>query len=621
METHEPPPSSNDAILSETVAQSELPHDTGEDVAQWDQPRREHIINTGYVGSTHWSAILDDIHELKAVLGGSSEVQEAQELIEPKATASGREPIFGLSNDYSTQQIISRYLPSRVEVDRFLSIYFRGETFILPFIHSNHFQRQYRDFWADTEKVNPLWLSILFSICYVASLIGGETVPYHSSQNGLVTDRSILHVAAGQCLVAGEYHLPQLFTVEALMMYAHCKNLRSLDPSREAGAILGLVVRMAYEMGYHRDPDSVGSFTIFEGEMRRRFWAVCKQMDLMVSFMLGLPSNICLEDCDTKSPRNLLDSDFDVGTQTLPAPRSENEVTNLLWFIVKDGQMISFSKVCQDALSFTEKSEVEILQLDKEVRKMHSTVPDVLRARPLSESITDSPFLIITRLYVEFISLKSLCVLHRRYMTRGNIFSTRSCVEAGKSLVSSFIDMYKEFSPGGQLHAERWMLGNFTMNDFLLGVMVLCLVVHIRWKRGSQNSAIDATTESEVVALLEQSHAICVEKSTTSRDARRVSHAIRLTLNEAKPSSLPNMSSRPFLAPPATTLGVQPVAGEKREMDPTSLLLHSPYNYTQGYEAAFGLLDPFNFMGNDIESIDWTAFDPQNLEQDASNME
>jgi hypothetical protein len=163
---------------------------------------------------------------------------------------------------------------------------------------------------------------------------------------------------------------------------------------------------------------------------------------------------------------------------------------------------------------------------------MHSTIPDVLRARPLSESIADSPFLIITRLYVEFISLKSLCVLHRRYMARGNVFSTRSCVEAGKSLVSSFIDMYKEFSPGGQLHAERWMLGNFTMNDFLLGVMVLCLVT--RWKRGSQNLAIDTTTEGEVLALLEQSHAICVEKSTTSRDARRVSHAIRLTLNGSK---------------------------------------------------------------------------------------
>jgi hypothetical protein len=81
--------------------------------------------------------LLDDIHELRAVLDGSPEVHEAQELIESEASASGREPIFGSSNNYSMQQIISQYLPSRVEVDRFLSIYFRERpSFFLSFIQS-----------------------------------------------------------------------------------------------------------------------------------------------------------------------------------------------------------------------------------------------------------------------------------------------------------------------------------------------------------------------------------------------------------------------------------------------------------------------------------------------------
>jgi hypothetical protein len=404
--------------------------------------------------------------------------------------------------------------------------------------------------------------------------------------------------------------------VEALGLYAHCKNITNLDPSREAGAILGMVVRMAYEMGYHRDPDLFGSFTVFEGEMRRRFWASCKQLDLMISFMLGLPSNICLEDCDTKSPRNLLDSDFDADTQVLPASRSENEATRLLWFIVKERQMIGFSKVCQDALSFKEKSEAEIVQLDNEIREMHTTIPDVLRARPLSESIIDPPFLIMTRLYIDFIHLKSLCVLHRKYMARGNVFSTVSCIEAGTRLVSEFIDMYKEFAPGGQLYLQRWMLGNFTMNDFLLGVMVLCLVVHTRWKRGSQNSAIDTATESRVLALLEASHAICIEKSSASRDARRVSNAIRLTLHSAKSSNVagnaPSQSSS--LASDDTGVAssnVQSIVSETQGVDSAPLLLPPWNGFIMSDEAAFGLLDPFNFAGNDIENMDWTLFDPQ----------
>jgi hypothetical protein len=576
--------------------------------------------NTRYVGSTHWSAVLDDIQELKAVLGSSADVQEDEEPTASEFPVLRGELIFGLPNTYSLQQIMSQYLPSRVEVDRLLSTYFQSQVYMAPFIHAYHFQRQYREFWDDTANVNPLWLSILFSICYMSSLIGeaSNSSSNDSSKNDLANRLSLLHTAAGQCLVLGEYHRPQKFTVEALGLYAHCKNITSLDPSREAGAILGMVVRMAYEMGYHRDPDLFGSFTVFEGEMRRRLWASCKQLDLMISFMLGLPSNICLENCDTKSPRNLLDSDFDADTQVLPASRSENEATRLLWFVVKERQMIGFSKVCQDALSFTEKSGEEIVQLDSEIREMHTTIPDVLRARPLAESIIDPPFLIMTRLYIDFIHLKSLCVLHRKYMARGNVFSTVSCVEAGTRLVSEFIDMYKEFARGGQLYAQRWMLGNFTMNDFLLGVMVLCLAVHTRWKRGSapQNSAIDTATESRVLALLEESHAICVEKSSASRDARRVSHAIRLTLHSAKSSSnVPKNAASQVVTSTSeevTPFGVQSTVGETQGLDSTSLLL-PPWNgfVIQGEETAFGMLDPFNFTGNDVENMDWTLFDPQ----------
>jgi hypothetical protein len=95
-------------------------------------------------------------------------------------------------------------------------------------------------------------------------------------------------------------------------------------------------------MGYRRDADSFESFTrclrvkCAEGSVQH-----ASEMDLMISFQLGLPSNICLEDCDTKSPRNLLDSDFDADTQDLPASRSENEFRRLLWFIVKGRQMIN----------------------------------------------------------------------------------------------------------------------------------------------------------------------------------------------------------------------------------------------------------------------------------------
>ncbi|KAJ5234498.1 uncharacterized protein N7469_003666 [Penicillium citrinum] len=74
--------------------------------------------------------------------------------------------------------------------------------------------------------------------------------------------------------------------------------------------------------------------------------------------------------------------------------------------------MDSFSKVCRDTLSFDEKSETEIAQLDGEIRQFY---------------------------------LKSLCVFHRKYMVRGDPFSTKSCVEAGQQLVSIFIESTESF--------------------------------------------------------------------------------------------------------------------------------------------------------------------------------
>lgn len=570
------------------------------------------VEETRYVGFTHWSGILDDINELKVVLGESVDLQGPPESDSLEALVIDSELIFGLPSDYSLPQIISQRLPLKVEIDRSLSLYFQGESFIIPFIHTAHFQRQYREFWADPTKVNPLWLSMLLSICCMASLIRGATESNKSALEDMLTESYKFHALAGQCLVLGEYHKPQQFVAEALTLYAHCKNLRSLDPSREAGAILSMVVRMAYEMGYHRDPDFYGSFTVFEGEMRRRFWATCKQMDLMISFQLGLPSNICLENCDTKSPRNLSDSDFDADTQRLPESRSENEATRLLWFIVKERQMASFSKVCRDALSFREKSEEQILELDQEIRQMQMTIPEVLRTRPLSESIADSPFLIMTRIYVEFIYLKSLCVLHRRYMARGNNFSTRTCIEAGKKLVSQFIDMYKEFASGGQLYTERWMLGNFTMNDFLLGVMVLSLGVHSCRKGRLQQSAIDPITESELLLLLEQSHAICVEKSKASRDARRVACVVRLILNGAQSvNALPGRRNPASQISLPTSLGMQSAADTIRGVDLTPLSPKSQHRKVEENGMPFAWFDGFNFLSNDFEDFDWTLLDSQ----------
>jgi hypothetical protein len=98
---------------------------------------------------------LDDIHELKVPLGNSADVQEVQRRATPEAPASGSELFFGSPNLYSLQQVLCRYLPPKVDADRYLSVYLQGDIFIVPFIHTQHFKRQYKEFWADPVNVYP----------------------------------------------------------------------------------------------------------------------------------------------------------------------------------------------------------------------------------------------------------------------------------------------------------------------------------------------------------------------------------------------------------------------------------------------------------------------------------
>jgi hypothetical protein len=493
----------------------------------------QNASETGYTGSTHWSTILDNIEELKTAMHVTSDADDSNGIEAPE-----EELLFGSSRQYSMQQSLSDNLPSKVEVDRRLSAYFNAKILIMPCIHIHQFQRQYQKFWEDPLAAPPLWISTLFSLCCMAAKIGEVTDTSQASTLDLQEDvRAAFLRAAAQCLVLGGFSRPQHQAVEALVLYAQCKYMLSLDPSRELCLIISIVSRIAYMMGYHRDPDNFSHLTVFEGEMRRRTWSMCRQFDVMVSFQFGLPSNIPIDSWDTKSPRNLLDSDFDEETKTLPPSRPQNEPTPILYFVVKHALLKGFTKVCNHALSFATRSPAEVLELDNEIRRMYLTVPESLRMRPMALSLADPPYLIITRLYIEFLHQKCMCILHRRYMAQGNEYSTKAWVDAANTIITYFIDVNKEFQPGGQLRADRWALSSFNVNDFLLAVMSLCLFLCI-WKR--QNPGKYAIEEPAIYAhleLLKQSYKVCVEKSTTSKETKRVATGLKTALQQLEPRS------------------------------------------------------------------------------------
>ncbi|MCJ1458928.1 hypothetical protein MMC28_009304, partial [Mycoblastus sanguinarius] len=468
-------------------------------------------------GSTHWSAMLQDIEGLRSAIIPNEATTTDSDIFEYKEN-TGASLILGSAVPLQFQEVLVQYLPSRQEVDRLTAAYFRGRGVSAPFIHASYFQKLYQDFWKDPLRAPVLWTSILFSICHIAKstlTLGKENV-YRDDRYS---------VASAHCLALGEYFRPKRFSVESLLLFVQAKCLTSLGMSPDSGLIFGLLIRLATIMGYHRDPD-IFQLSAFEREMRRRTWSLCIQLDLLISFQLGLPSNIQFPTWNTRPPRNLQDSDFDEDTKELPPARPDSESTDILFYIAKHRLMTVFEKILRHNMSTGTNESADVDELDTEIRDTYSALPEILRPRPIADSVVDSPSLIVTRLCVSFVYQKCLCVLHRPYVTRGRVYSTQVCCDAASSIVRHLNDTYQEFLPGGQLETERWFMSNITWHDYLLGVIALCLVLCA----SSKSIAASNIKTVETLQLLRRARDVCVEQSMRSKDSGRVQKVINATL-------------------------------------------------------------------------------------------
>jgi len=510
------------------------------DAAQKDGTLQRVADGGSYLGSTHWSAVLQNINELKSDLQTGS--VDHDDISEP-VDFSRPDALFGGQRPPSLHHVLKRHLPDRIHIDRRISQYFNAKYMIIPFIHMKQFRRQYEEFWRDPSNANVVWISQMFSICCLAASLSLATNKSSDHCQNEKNTRESFEVAAGQCLLLGNYSKPQPYVIEALALFLQCKYASSLDPSREVALIFSMQTRLAYMMGYHRDGSNFpGRFTPFQAEMRRRTWAALKQFDLMAAFQFGIPSNVTPGSFDTANPSNLLDVDFDEDTKELPPSRPEHELTQTLYFVVKSRIVDVFAKICQHAISFPsiDPTVAEIMALDAQVRQSAETIPEALRIKPIAQSITDQGYEIMVRLNISFLWRKALCVLHRKYMiAKEDTYSYDTCVESASAMCASIIDIYSEFQPGGNFENDGWMLSSFTIVDYLLAIMVLCLAMSVSRKNyvnagGDSYAWLCLNQIQTVLEILDTSRSICAELGQRSREAKRVSRVLSAVLDRLR---------------------------------------------------------------------------------------
>jgi hypothetical protein len=350
-----------------------------------------------------------------------------------------------------------------------------------------------------------------------------------------------------QCLVQSNYITPGRYKVEALFLYTMGEFLRSCDAQAGVSFMLGLTIRLAMRMGYHRDPRNFPNISAFEGEMRRRIWAVMSQLDTLISFQVGLPRTIQAWQHDVEPPRNLFDEDFDENTQELPLSRPETELTTLCYTRAKGRVMSVFGRISDLAYSREPVTYEQTLEIDRHLEEAHDQIPSILRIKPMEQSITDPSDRILKRFTLEILYQKCRCVLHRRYLAEFHdnmryAYSRWVCMTAAKQILQHQAVLHYESQPGGQLYRERRFPNSIQNTDYLLAAMIICLELshghptEPRTDSQSNDMRVIIKVREDLLAVLETTHQVFKDMRRRSSDAQKAYAAMSIMLRRVKKS-------------------------------------------------------------------------------------
>ncbi len=491
------------------------------------------------------STIVADLQELRSLITGDNASGLNADIYEESAV------LLGASTTPSLEFILHQYLPERQEVEAYLAKYFRAPFIAIPVIHSGAFRQQLELFWESKHHADPIWTGLLFALLSLSAHIASVS----TSDSTTAMDRFV--TASAQCLSLGGYTRPKKHLIPALLLLAQSQYLRRLDPSREVRMVLAMISQLAFQSGLHREPPQ--SVSPFEAEMRRRHWLGVRHFEIQVACQFGVPSVIPYNAYDVSPPRNLHDEDIQEDIIKLPEERVWSEPTVVTSFLIKSRLMTVLSEVYHHALSVrkdaSDNSEETISRLDFAIRHEHASIPSKYALRAISESYTDSEGLIMSRLTLEFLVQKTLCILHRRRMAEGHDYSRRTCIDAACKIVKEATDLVTELGAGRQLQGKSYILNSTIVNDFLLGSMILCLGIATEDRTASRRRTnTDTERLHKQIDLLNKARDLCAELTPRSRGAKRVGEAISLLFSRLQS----NASIDPQLPTPFSGIGVPP---------------------------------------------------------------
>ncbi|KAK3944185.1 fungal-specific transcription factor domain-containing protein [Diplogelasinospora grovesii] len=587
---------------------------------------------TTYVGATHFMAMLDDIEDLKSYFDDEEDPGEQS----PNSQESQSPEIMLLPRGgRMDRQDILDVLPQRHIVDRLVQRYFTANSPSQHTVHRPTFVRQYNEFWLDPDKTPLDWVALLLLVLALGTFFSTFQAPHELENDSDVPPMERFRryrAAAGWALVHSKYTCPGPMTLQPLLLYVEGEFLVNRAYQTTCYLLSSVCIRLMLKMGLHRDPSKLPNISPFDGEMRRRWWNLAIQIDLIVSFHMGLPSMIHGIESDTNLPRNLMDEDLSEDCAELPPSRPSSEYTSLTYPIWKSTICRIFGLVARQAHSLTLPTYNEVMKLDWILEDKWKQVPPFMVIKPLEDSITDPPSLINQRFGLGALYQKSRCVLHRRYLVEAapkkeHAYSRRTCLEAALALLDYQSIIYQATLPGGMLRQNGWFITALAIHDFLIAAMIIYIICQNDnySEVGENNGWVEPGTplpnKEELRNKLRRSHRIWKTVAQDTPVVRKAAEILETMLRKTQVTN--NLQNRQDVgrnidATAFNNTRLEPITTPRLSMGSSSVIA-GPAEQPQ---AAFSRNDlvpqpmpgpvvdtPWLELGTDLCEMDWTTFD------------
>ena len=437
-----------------------------------------------FASDAHWYAIMAEIGEVKKYFENHKE-DYTKHLAKVEAARAHENPgnAFLLQGPAAKDkdELLAAF-PSKADSDRLIARYFNAYDPSVHIVHGPSFQKQYDAHWMNPAGTSVVWLGMCYAMMTLAlqsyHRAGDEPPEYRGRALELSHEHRLL---TAQCILLADITQPIAQLLETLVLHVQAEYGRSRDAEPSVLLMTGICVRLAIRMGYHRDPGPHANIKPFMGEMRRRVWTFVRQIDLLISFQFGMPSIVRSDHVDTQAPRNLYDDELHEDMKELPASRPAFEATPMTYMIAKSRITFTFGQIVERTGSLTNQpSYEETMSFDQQLRDIRASHPPLLQMRPFQDSARDPANLIMQRIGLELVYLRSIFVLHRRFIAKGRdnpryAYSRRACIDASMEMLTHQATLHEEAQPGGRLRSVKWYISSLTTHDFMLAAMNVCM--------------------------------------------------------------------------------------------------------------------------------------------------